>query len=257
LKSTRVFTITAPTKLLGLSPDGRTLASTVDNKVVELRDATTGQVVRTLQPSGQFLDAAFSPDGRTLALTSADEIAVTLWDVTTGQSQRTLSGFQTAAPVYSVIFSPDGRTLIWIARAKVQLMDINSGQLGNAFEHEDFVSDTALTPDGRILATASAGTVNNKYVPFVKLWDAASGRGLGTLIHGDEYTTSIAFSPDGRILAAGSGKSVILWDVATQEELITLSGHTDRVSSVAFSPDGRTLASAGSDGTVRLWQVGR
>ncbi len=242
-QSSRAVAINQPTNLLDLSPDLRVFAQTSDQQTLELRDANSNSLLRSIKPGGTFGDAVFAPDGKTFAVTSMDEIAATLWDVQTGQQIKKLTGFQTAAPVYQVAFSADGKTLLWISRGTIQLMDIASAKLGARFQHEDFIFDQALTPDGRTLITAAEGTII--------FWDVATGKKYR--VNPPLNPTSIALSPGGRVLAFGAGNDIFLWDVANLKPLRTLTGHTDRVTSVAFAPDGMMLASSGDDDVVKVW----
>ncbi len=164
------------------------------------------------------------------------------------KESATLSGH--TAPVISVAFSPDGKTLASASGdSTVKLWDVSTRQeLATLNEHKDSVHSVAFSPDGKTLASASGDST-------VKLWDVSTRQELATLNEHKDSVHSVAFSPDGKTLASASRDNTVkLWDVSTRQELATLKGHT-AVSSVAFSPDGKTLASAGEDNTVRLWDV--
>ncbi len=244
-----------PAILLDFSVNAGLMAVTSDQKTIDLRDLTGGKADQTIDVGSMFMAASFSPDGAKLAVSLADEIAIRIYDTANGQALRTLTGFETAAPVYSGRFSADGTHMIWIARGTVQVVNLDTGVSSPTFSHEDFVNAEALSPDGSILATASAGMIGNDYAPFIQLWDVQSGQPLGRLLTGQDPSNALSFAPNGQILASGTGSQVILWDVAAQKQVDVLGGHTDGVSTIAFSPDGRSLASGASDGTVRIWQV--
>ncbi len=247
--------VQSPISILDYSPTANLMATAADQQNLELRQITTGQAIHVLSPQGGFIGVSISPDGRLLVTSSASEMVATLWDTVSGQSIKTLGGFETGAPVYGVTFGGAGDRLIWTARATVQVMEITSGALSPAFQHEDFVGAVSLSPDGKILATTAAGTQYGGFMPFLYLWDVASGEQLGLLPAGDSVPTVLAFSPDGSLLAAQDGKKIMLWDVTARQLAGGLSGHEDIITSLAWSPDGTTLASASVDGLVRLWQV--
>ena len=128
------------------------------------------------------------------------------------------------------------------------------GSLGiprNRIAHRTAATTVAWSPDGKTLATGSAGGE-------VTLWDARTGKLKASVGELERRMSSVAFCPDGKQLAAADERGEIrLWDVATLKEKLTLNLEAGRgwvpVNAIALSPDGKTLVSAGGDKTIRLW----
>ena len=72
---------------------------------VDLRDATSGAIVRTIVAHrGEVTDLAFSPDGRWLATAGADG-RLRVWDSSTGRPGAAIEG---EGPVSDLAFGADG-----------------------------------------------------------------------------------------------------------------------------------------------------
>ena len=192
---------------------------------------------------------AFSPDGRTLAVSGG--IGVWLYDVATQNELSLFTGHQ--GTVRSVAFSPDGTMLVSGSSSTfsgtLKLWDVSTGRdiatFGGNRTWRQAIHSVAYSPDGNSIAAGSYGEVN--------LWDVASKTKIATLVGHVRWVNSVAYSPDGKMLAAGlNDDKVALWDIAARTK--TTLTHEGFVGSVAFSPDGRTLASAGT-GIVKLWDV--
>ncbi|WP_414583447.1 NACHT and WD repeat domain-containing protein, partial [Scytonema sp. PCC 10023] len=115
--------------------------------------------------------------------------------------------------------------------------------------HAKAVNGVSFSPDGKMLATASADNT-------VKLWNTATGQEIKTLTGHTNWVWGVSFSPDGKMLATTSDDNTVkLWNTATGQEIKTLTGHTNWVWGVSFSPDGKMLATASYDNTVKLWNT--
>jgi WD40 repeat protein len=195
--------------------------------------------------------AAFSPDGRLLAVGGYGE--VTVMEAATGKVAVRLAG--PAGSVTAVAFSPDGKALAASGGVPGRSGEIRlwntQGWQPRSFTgaHADVVYSIAWSPDGKTLAAGS-------YDKLVSLWDPSTGQARKLKDHTDAVY-SVAFSPDGRRVASASGdRTVKLWDVATAKRLFTLSDSTAELYSVAFAPSGKQVAAAGVDKMLRTWSIG-
>ncbi len=199
-----------PIASLAVSPNGKQLAVARFQRV-EIRDAQTDQIIREIPNlPGKVNSVDYSQDSAWLA---------------TGSGVPGLFG----------------QAAIWNAE---------NGQLVRAFEgHRDTIYDAVLSPDRKLLATAS-------YDRKIILWDSSNGQQVRVLDGHNGAVFDLAFSPDGTILASASADQTIkLWQVATGVRLDTLSQPLKEQYTVAFSPNGEFVAGGGLDNRIRIWRL--
>jgi WD40 repeat protein len=203
------FSVDSPAvTALAFSPDGRLVATTSPNSVIQLWSVQSPQhPVREITNSlGVVKAMAFSPDGRIVA-SASDDGTIDLSDVRSG-GLIGLPLIGHLGVVGAVAFSADGATVasgddsgtvrLWSVASHTPLGPPLTGLVGA-------VESVAFSPDGHTVAWAGVDG-------GVTLWSIRDGGLLATLGgHGD--VTAVAFSPDGSTLyGSGAGGGLLSWD---------------------------------------------
>ncbi|MEH2107395.1 serine/threonine-protein kinase [Nostoc sp.] len=234
---------------VAISPDGKTIASSGDDRKIKLWNLATGKQISSLNAYSQQVNAvAISPDGKTL-VGGGDDNTIKVWNLATEKQIRTLTGHSDS--VHALAISADSQTLVSGSDDNtIKIWDLATGeQIRTLVGHTFWVRSVAISPDAVILASGS-------FDKTIKIWNLTKGYSIRTLLGNSQTVTAVAISPDGKTLASASrDRTIKLWNLVTGKEIRTLVGHVNTVTTVAFSADGKILASGSRDRTIKLWNL--
>jgi WD40 repeat protein len=238
-------------------------SATADRIVVQTPDNENNSKLAHVFDSGAGPTNSFSAPGTgrcwwlndsgTKLVTGAHR-EILLWDMNNG---TLIFGPETfPAAISAVAFSPDGK-MIALAAEKPQsvfLLDARTGeQLLMPLQSDQSVKALAFTADSTRLVTA---TSNPGFAPgAAQLWDAHTGRRIGSAMPHADGLSDVRFSHDGQLVATvGEDNRARVWNAANGLPIVEPISLLLPVQSVDFSADDRWFVTATWFG-VQIWNT--
>lgn len=228
---------------IAISPDEKILASSSLDGTIKLWDLPNRRLYSTFN-SGRASDLVFSPDGRSLASSSAvrrwadgafSPVGVQVWDIASRQRIYTVGD----QPIRAMQFSADGQLLATGDGTKTEVWQVQDGDRLRVLDSGE-VTGLIFCQDGQTLITGSSR---------LKLWDLRNGKLLKTF---DAGASDLAISPDGQTLATAAGGAVHLWHLLGERSLGSMFASPFSSLFVRFALGGQAIVAAGTDG-IRIW----
>jgi WD40 repeat protein/serine/threonine protein kinase len=233
---------------LAYSPNAHLLASAGSEGGIELRSwpMIEHEKLGPVHPACLFTPR-YSPDGRTLAVSTSDK-RVLLLDAATGATLQEIRHQEgVSAEAFDAkgellgIFTESGGAEIWDLHRQlpvVQMSGINNGDRAICFG-----------PLGPLAALDNGGTT--------VFWQSPFSQGPRATPERIPATAAVTFSPDGTLLATSEGNGFVqLRDVTSGSVRLAIRCHVDCHGWLLFTPDGRRLITYGGDrGDLRSWDA--
>ncbi|HVN56186.1 MAG TPA: hypothetical protein VMT46_17785 [Anaerolineaceae bacterium] len=236
------------------------LGKVINEAEILSADSADLAMLLTLQ-AGKFADDI--PDGQTVSQDAYQKGNLLLSNG--NRLENYFRGHQPGTFVNSVLFLPDGNTLI-SAGADGQIIFWYLGSF------HPFIDGEPIRTDGYIYsATASnqadtpllaAGFDYKNTTDTTRVWDYKTRKPSGGDLFGPDgkpfSARALAFNTDASLLAGGSASGEIcLWNMKTHDPHCIFLGNTgSRIWSLKFNPVDRNMLATGDQaGNIKLWKV--
>ena len=225
------------------------------NGKIQLHDAQTGKVLRSLDNGAPPFVVRVSKDGKLLAAAGGDR-EVHLWDLATGKMAHRLA--LELGDAMDLAFSPDGRMLAGSSEdTNIYVWDTNTGAVKNVVRDLSLTTfGLAFAPEGKWLFAGSGDYA-------IHVIDAGSGKVTRNFPAQKVPVIALAMAPDGKSIVAVyrdanapfGNTPILLWSTESGEVLKKNDSPELKANGGGFLSDGRMVYSTMNGKELQVWSL--